>query len=114
MATRVSYIVIDDLDGSDQQVGTHRFAFDGVDYEIDLADHNFDKLAAALRPFLAAARRLPKSTAGKAPVGTGGTKSSPIRRWWAANQQALDLPPFKERGGLPHQVRAAFNAAQQP
>ncbi|MET8147851.1 Lsr2 family protein [Actinoplanes sp. NPDC049668] len=115
MATRIQHIVVDDVDGTDQKVGTYRFAFDGVEYEIDLADHNFDRFAAALRPFLAAARRLPKSRAGSTSrTAAGSTRESragAIRAWWAANQQ-LDLPAFKERGSIPHQVKAAFRAAQ--
>jgi hypothetical protein len=117
MATRTQHVVVDDLDGTDQKVGTYRLAFDGVEYEIDLADHNFDRLAAALRPYLAAARRLPKSRTGSTRRTSAGSTRDPmagaIRDWWAANQQP-DLPAFKERGNIPHEVRAAFRAAQQP
>ncbi len=116
MATRIQHTVVDDLDGTDQNVGTYRFAFDGVEYEIDLADHNFDKFAAALRPYLAGARRLPKSRNDSTSRTTTGSTREPtagaIRAWWAANPQP-DLPAFKARGNIPHQVKAAFQAAQQ-
>ncbi|MEV8504500.1 histone-like nucleoid-structuring protein Lsr2 [Actinoplanes sp. NPDC051475] len=90
MATRVQYVVVDDL-----------------------ADHNFATLAAALRPYLAAARRLPKSTTRKADNRTADPKPSTIRRWWATNPDALALHAFQERGQIPHQVKAAFHAAHQ-
>ncbi|KUL31421.1 Lsr2 dimerization domain-containing protein [Actinoplanes awajinensis] len=77
MATRIQYIVVDDIDGTDSKVGTYRFAFDGVEYEIDLADYNFDKLAAALRPYLAVAHRLPKRKSTTTGPGKPGKNTSP-------------------------------------
>lgn len=113
MATRIQRTIVDDLDGTDIKVGTYRFAFDGVDYEIDLADHNFDKLAAALRPFLAAARRLPKSNATKASTGKPGKNTSPLRQWWYAHQHDPGMPPYNARGTIPHQVVDAKRAASE-
>ncbi|MER7276641.1 histone-like nucleoid-structuring protein Lsr2 [Dactylosporangium sp. NPDC000244] len=60
MAKQTRTILIDDLDASTDGVGSRRFALDGVEYEIDLADHNLARLRAALAPFIAAGRRLPK------------------------------------------------------
>jgi hypothetical protein len=63
VATRIERIVVDDLDASTDGVRTHRFALDGVEYEIDLSDANRQRLHAALAAFITAGRRLPKRTA---------------------------------------------------
>lgn len=57
MATRMTSVIYDDLDGSAEEVGTYRFAFNGVQYEIDVSRSNFDRMAATFQPFIAAARR---------------------------------------------------------
>lgn len=112
MATRVQRIVVDDLDQSiEDGVGTYRFALQGVEYEIDLAKDNIDRLRAAMDPFIAAGRRLPKSKTGK---GATGEKRSAIRQWWHDHQIDLDLPAYNARGVIPNQVKAAFRAAVQP
>ena len=64
MAKKV--IVVDDLDGSEGDVVTHRFAIDGEYYEIDLCPQNLQDLRAALEPFVRAARRVRK-TQGQPP-----------------------------------------------
>jgi len=53
----IRYIVADDLDGTTATIETHHFALDGVEYQIDLSQTNFDRLEAALAPFIAAGRR---------------------------------------------------------
>jgi len=114
VATRVHYTVVDDLDASTDGVGTYRFALQGVEYEIDLSEDNLDKLRAALAPFIAAGRRLPKAkTAARRPAGSSpGNSDAPlIRAWWATHQQELDLPPHRPRGWIPPKVRDAYRAA---
>jgi hypothetical protein len=61
MATRITHILVDDLDGSAEAVTTRRFSVDGVDYEIDLSPANSHRFDQALAPFWQAARRLPKT-----------------------------------------------------
>jgi hypothetical protein len=61
MATRTTYVVVDDLDGSTDAVTTRRFTVDGVDYEIDLSPANSATFDQVLGPYLSAARRLPRS-----------------------------------------------------
>lgn len=58
MATRTTYLVVDDLDGSAEGVTTRRFTVDGIDYEIDLSPANSTGFDQALGPYLSAARRL--------------------------------------------------------
>ncbi|MEU4218938.1 Lsr2 family protein [Actinoplanes sp. NPDC026623] len=112
MATRVQRTVVDDLDPSiEQGVDTYRFALEGVEYEIDLADHNLERLRAALYPFIAAGRRLPKSKTGKAATGE---KASTIRQWWHDHEVDLGLPAYNARGVIPNQVKAAFRDTGQP
>jgi hypothetical protein len=108
VVTRVHRIVEDDLDRSTEKVGTYRFAVEGVEYEIDLAEHNLERLRAALRPFTSAGRRLPKNAAGKTGRAPAAKADTGIRQWWRENQVDLDLPAYKERGAVPNQVKAAF------
>ncbi|MFY1700198.1 histone-like nucleoid-structuring protein Lsr2 [Micromonospora sp. WMMA1923] len=110
MATRTTSVVIDDLDGSTDDVGTYRFAFNGVRYEIDLSRPNFDRMAAAFQPFLAAARRLPKPTAGPTAADRQALNGR-IRTWWAAHWQEQNLPAPRSRGTIPAAVRDAYDAA---
>lgn len=115
MATRTTSLVYDDLDGSTTDVGTYRFAFNGVLYEIDLSRPNFDRMAAAFQPFIAAARRLPKSAAKKRPGHDADADrravNARVRRWWADHWQEQNLPEPRTRGALPPAVRDAYDAA---
>jgi len=115
MATEVQYTVVDDLDHSTDRVGTYRFALEGVDYEIDLSEHNLGRLRQILAPFIAAGRRLPKTsgrtrratTAAKNP----GATSAEVRGWWTQHWRELDLPEPRTHGAIPATVRAAHRAA---
>lgn len=57
MATRT--ILIDDLDGSSDDVATAHFGLDGQAYEIDLTPANRAQLIELLQPYIAAGRRIP-------------------------------------------------------
>lgn len=49
----------DDLTGIESdEVSTHRFSLNGIEYEIDLTPENYDKLDAALRPFIESGRKV--------------------------------------------------------
>jgi len=65
VAIHVQEILIDDLDGSTDNVTTRRFGLEDLSYEIDLTPANLERLRAALGPFIAAGRRLPKSSRAK-------------------------------------------------
>ncbi len=112
----IRYLVADDLDGSTTAVDTYQFSVDGVDYQIDLSDDNHQRLLAALAPFTAVARRMPKN--GKAQTGRGnatklrGATSADVRAWWAQHWQAHCLPEPRSHGIVPAQVRKAYDAAQ--
>ena len=70
MVQRTVTTLVDDLDHreieSDGQ--TIRFAYQGIQYEIDLSEKNAKKLDKALAPFVAAARR----------VSSGGPRSKAL------------------------------------
>ncbi|ROO52848.1 Lsr2 protein [Micromonospora sp. Llam0] len=115
MATRTTSVVYDDFDGSTDDIGTYRFAFNGVLYEIDLSRPNFDRMAAAFQPFITAARRLPKSTVRKQTRHDTNTDrralNARIRQWWATHRQKHNLPEPRTRGAIPPAVRDAYNSA---
>jgi hypothetical protein len=112
VAVHIQRTVVDDLDASTDGVGTYRFALEGVEYEIDLSQANLQRLRAALAPFTAAGRRLPKQKpATRRATGlTGPTAATKrVRRWWADNAEGdEDLPPFRANGPIPTQVYDAY------
>jgi len=111
VATRTHYTVVDDLDGSTDSVGTYRFALEGVEYEIDLTEHNLGKLRGTLAPFIAAGRRQPKTKATTGRRGPRRSADPAVRDWWATHQRQLDLPTHRSHGPIPAAVREAYRAA---
>ncbi|MFJ5694577.1 Lsr2 family protein [Arthrobacter sp. NPDC093125] len=61
MATRTVIELIDDLDGS-EATETVRFALDGTEYEIDLAEQNAEELRDLLTRFVYAGRKAARSS----------------------------------------------------
>lgn len=116
MATRTTSVVYDDLDGSTEEVGTYRFAYNGVRYEIDLSRPNFDRMTATFQPFIAAARRLPKSKerkqTGHDSSAERRARNARIRQWWARHWQEHHLPEPRTRGAIPPAVRDAYTGDQ--
>ena len=92
-------VLIDDLDGSEEDVRTVKFSHDGDSHTIDLGPKNREKLRAALDPFIV-----------KAPLdGRRATeeRSRIIREW--AKQNGYALSPA---GRIPITVLKAFEEAQ--
>lgn len=116
MATRITRTVVDDIDGSDTTVGTHRFALEDVTFEIDLSEANLARLRDALAPFMTAGRRLPKNTNGRSTTRTSAPSDAvkQTRRWWAHNQHRDDLPEYRASGRIPQQVTDAYQQAGAP
>lgn len=107
MATQIIERLIDDLDGGDANE-TVRFAYDGVDYTIDLSSKNAAKLRKALDPYVnhgvktspgrkAAAARIEDTTAGRAK----------IREWARKN----GWPELGDRGRVPAEATTAYRRA---
>ena len=115
MATRITRTVIDDVDGTDA-AGTYRFALEDTTFEIDLSEANLARLRAALAPFMAAGRRLPKNqTVRSATRPTAAPEAvKRMRRWWADNQHRDDVPAYRGSGRLPQQVIDAYQQATTP
>jgi hypothetical protein len=108
----------DDLDGSDADQ-TVRFSLGPIEYEIDLSSDNADAMRDALRPYVAAARRIsgkagiiPRRTVpGRPPSSITADKEHAkaeralLRDW--AERHGIHV---NERGRIPDAVVAAFKA----
>jgi Lsr2 len=110
MVQRTTVVVTDDLDGS-EGADTVTFAFEGVEYEVDLSKSNAKKLKKALTPYISAARRTGgrRSTGRRTPASPKRSSSpdtAAIREW--ARSQGLQV---SERGRVPQSVRDQYAAA---
>ena len=88
MATITRTYLIDDLDGSQNDVGNVQFALDGTNYEIDLSASNAGRLRDKLARFVTAA----------SPVN--GAKSAPSRRGrkaTAGSVASVSLPTNRDQ-----------------
>ncbi|MEY9988501.1 hypothetical protein ABIE67_000533 [Streptomyces sp. V4I8] len=109
MAQKVVTVYTDDLTGTESdEVSTHRFSLNGVEYEIDLTPENYDKLDAALRPFIERGRKIGRAKyAGRARKETvSGPSAEEVRAWARANGHEVNV-----RGRVPREIREAFEAA---
>ena len=106
MAQRVQIILEDDYDGGVAD-STVKFSLGADEYEIDLSEENAAKMADALAPWVAHARRLGrgkrKSTAAKS---SGGSSTSDIRAW--AQETGREV---SSRGRVSAEIREAYEKA---
>lgn len=104
MSRREIVVLTDDLDGTDVDVQTVAFAFNGVSYRIDLSPANHTRLATALAPFIAAARRQQSPT----PRAAAGSRdlNRRVRDWAQTNGLQVSA-----RGRVPASVTEAYHAA---
>jgi Lsr2 len=107
MSKSVSVIVTDDLDGS-ENAETVTFGFDGVTYEIDLAQKNRAKLEKALAPFIDAGRRVPRagSRRGGGRQSASSVDRGAVRAW--ARERGLKV---SERGRVSADIMRQYEAA---
>ena len=106
MASIVSVLVTDDLDGSpDAQTVT--FGFDGVTYEIDLAEQNRAKLEQQMAPYVAAGRRITQRRPRAAASHPGARVDRAVVRAWA-KEQGLNV---SERGRISAEVMQQYEVA---
>ncbi len=108
MARKVETRLIDDTDGSDA-VGTTSFAFDGVAYEIDLSDANYQRFAQAMGEWIGAGRktsapRRQRSSGGRSALSRKDNQA--IREWARQNGH-----PLSDRGRVPGKVLQAYQDA---
>lgn len=108
MATQVITKMVDDLDESLEADGTYKFVYDGVHYEIDLADKHKAEMDRALAKYVKAARR----TGGRQIPGSNKadgerkSKAALIREW--APGAGFTVGPT---GKIPAAVTKAYDAA---
>jgi len=107
----IKTVLVDDIDGSALPTSSTSttFALNGVQYEIDLAPENVERLKEALAPFIKAGRKVGSASRGRA--SSGSRRSSrgdlaAIREWAAANGHKVG-----DRGRIPSEVVAAYEAA---
>jgi hypothetical protein len=82
--------LVDDMDGGEAAT-TVQFGYAGASYEIDLNEKNAAALEKALAPFVAAGRRVGRSSAGSSVRGSSSRDYDPsvVRAW--AKSQGLDV-----------------------
>ncbi|PZG09668.1 Lsr2 family protein [Micromonospora craterilacus] len=117
MATRTITVVTDDLDQSTDGVRTHRFVFDGVEYEIDLSPTNFAHMREALAPYLTAGRRLPKRPAARRTgpvVRTSRSSGTQVRDHKASNPDLPRALPRQGHSPIAQAVRDPFAGGTTP
>jgi hypothetical protein len=104
----------DDLDNSEDDVRTVRFALDKINYEIDLSAANDTRLRDALARFVNAATEVKNKPApgrGRKTAAAAGTRpdkeqAQAIREWARANGYQVS-----ERGRISVTIQEAFAAA---
>ncbi len=104
MAQRTVVTLFDDIDGG-EAAETVTFGLDGKSYEIDLNPANAKKLRAALKPYVAAARKHAKS--GNVYRHTAVAPDPAAVRAWARSHR-MEVPA---RGRIPKKVYEAFAEA---
>lgn len=112
MAKRVTEIMIDDLDGSEitpENGGTVHFAFQGMNYEIDLSDKNTAEFTELLANYIDKARKVAavSKTNRKGASRTGSLDLSIVRTWLRDQGHNVST-----RGRIPADLIALYEANQ--
>ena len=125
MALITRTYLVDDLDGSEDDVSTVTFTLDRTNYEIDLSASNADRLREKLEKFVnvaspvqpakkaAAARRGAKAarttkTAKQQSAPSGRDQTQAVRDWARSNGHEVS-----ERGRIAKSIQEAFDAAHR-
>ncbi len=119
MARRTITKLIDDIDGSEADE-TMTFAFDGVQYEIDLSAANAEKMRKAFGPYIDAASKVGRGSIFRGPgmIARGAAGRAPVRndrsnrdrnntiREWAASKGIK----VSDRGRIKQEIVDQFDA----
>jgi hypothetical protein len=97
--------LVDDLDGSIDDVRTRQFSLDGRQYEIDLSAQNYQVLVETFEPFILGGR--PKGGRKQPNRIRTSTQNRAIRDW--AREQGYDH--VSDRGRLSSAIISAYTAA---
>lgn len=112
MARKVIYQLVDDLDGTELEIGegeTIRFSIDGNDYEIDLSNDHAKLFRAATKKYVDSARVPDKDKPKRRGSGrAAGPKRdlASVRAWAARNGHQVST-----RGRIPYAIVDAYDAA---
>ncbi|MFG2606550.1 Lsr2 family protein [Streptomyces sp. NPDC048514] len=110
MAKKIMTVYTDDLTGQEsEEVQTHTFSLDGVNYEIDLVSDSYDQLYEALAPFIDGGRKVGRTKAvrGTRRPSAVGPSAEELRIW--ARDNGLQV---SNRGRVPANIREAYEQAQ--
>ncbi|MFJ9752689.1 histone-like nucleoid-structuring protein Lsr2 [Streptomyces chartreusis] len=110
MAQKIVTVYTDDLTGKEaEDVQTHSFSLDQVNYEIDLTSDSYDRLFEALAPFINQGRKIGRAKTGnrlrKTTTPTGPTAEE-VRAWARENNYDVN-----DRGRVPSNIREAYDRA---
>lgn len=112
MAKKVTVTLVDDFDNKSAADETVGFSLDGVNYEIDLASKNAEKLRGDMKSWVAAGRRVGGRRRSRSARADGvrkaidRTQSAAIREWGRRNGYRVP-----GRGRIPADLLEAFRAA---
>ena len=114
MATVTRTFVVDDIDGSQDDVSTVQIALDNVSYEIDLSADNAARLREKLARFVDNGKRVTTHPRGRktasrrvgATAPVGHEQAQAVRDWARNNGYTVS-----ERGRIPKNVQEAFDNA---
>lgn len=111
MATQIIELLTDDLTGG-EATETIRFAYDGVEYTIDLNTKNAARLRKLLATYIDHGTRIPAATRTRRRPAVEDTKEgrTRIREW--ARDTGTD-PHIGDRGRIPRLVVDAYHAAHR-
>ena len=98
--------ITDDLDGSADAMEVS-FAYDGVQYTIDLSKKNKAAFEKVLKPYVSAATKVSRRSSGRPSSGATGRRDLPAIRAWAS-KQGIDV---SGRGRIAKSVIDQYDAA---
>jgi hypothetical protein len=106
----IKTIRMDDIDGT-PDAESYSFALNGEQYDIDLSKDNFEKLQAALAPYVKVAAKATSRVPREASASTSRNSSNKeelqkIRQWAKDNGYEVS-----ERGRVAQSIQDAYHAA---
>lgn len=107
MAKKVTVTLVDDLDHTRAAAETVPFGIDGQQLEIDLTKSHAADFRAAMRPWIAAARRTGGRRISK-PTSPSASDAADIRAWAKDNGHVVP-----RRGRIPRTIATAYKDAHR-
>lgn len=114
MVTRTEVLLIDDIDAAQSvetlAAETIRIGFGSDHYEIDLSKENASDLRALMRPYIAAARRVPSPRRETVRTAAHRRSRAAARSW--ARQNGFSW--VTDKGRIPAEAITAWEEAGRP